>query len=213
MVVLKNKGQAGHPGSRLPHRSRPTVASGEVKVEQANIIRLSIIGLQALQARRRSRWLEPDDRHRFPVALPSSVAVLTRWAKSPRMIDDLDVNPEEFTEEQNNNRQTASEVVSILALTGLRTSECRGLRWADWDEERMVLNVRRSVWETVVGHQEHSIQRFNSHYPVVEDGAGRRTQVKGNLKTISSLVSDGAHRSTSRIFGTGLSSQHWKRRC
>jgi integrase len=68
-----------------------------------------------------------------------------------RMLEDLEVDTYRYTKEQNDRRQTASEVVSILALTGLRTSECRGLRWSDWDEERKLLNVQRSVWETKVG--------------------------------------------------------------
>jgi integrase len=67
-----------------------------------------------------------------------------------RMLEDLEPN------EQNDDRTnlayiTASEVISILALTGLRTSECRGLRWEDWDEDKKLLNVQRSVWESTVG--------------------------------------------------------------
>jgi len=67
-----------------------------------------------------------------------------------RMLEDLE--PKEENEDRTNTAsQTAGEVIAILALTGLRTSECRGLRWVDWDEDKMVLNVSRSVWETKVG--------------------------------------------------------------
>jgi integrase len=67
-----------------------------------------------------------------------------------RMLEDLEPN-DQNEERTNLGYITASEVISILALTGLRTSECRGLRWSDWDEERKILNVQRSVWETEVG--------------------------------------------------------------
>ena len=45
----------------------------------------------------------------------------------------------------------AQEVILLLALTGLRQSECRGLRWSDWDEENAELYIRRSVWRNKVG--------------------------------------------------------------
>jgi integrase len=63
----------------------------------------------------------------------------------------------EITEEKNLTKteqrlyDTASDVISVLAFTGLRISECRGLRWEDWDEDRQRLMVQRSVWETTVG--------------------------------------------------------------
>jgi integrase len=44
---------------------------------------------------------------------------------------------------------TAHVVVATAALTGLRLSELRGLRWGDFDGEN--LKVQRSVWRTVVG--------------------------------------------------------------
>ena len=40
-------------------------------------------------------------------------------------------------------------VIATAALTGLRLSELRGLRWSDFDGEN--LNVKRSVWRTIVG--------------------------------------------------------------
>jgi integrase len=40
-------------------------------------------------------------------------------------------------------------VIATAALTGLRLSELRGLRWSDFDGEN--LQVRRSVWRTKVG--------------------------------------------------------------
>jgi integrase len=45
---------------------------------------------------------------------------------------------------------TAQDVIILLAFTGLRQGEARGLRWHDWDEENEVLKVKRSVWNTVV---------------------------------------------------------------
>jgi integrase len=46
---------------------------------------------------------------------------------------------------------TASEVILLLGLTGLRQSEARGLRWSDWDRENARLHIRRSVWGNKVG--------------------------------------------------------------
>jgi integrase len=40
-------------------------------------------------------------------------------------------------------------VIAVAALTGLRLSELRGLRWSDFDGEN--LHVKRAVWRTVVG--------------------------------------------------------------
>jgi integrase len=40
-------------------------------------------------------------------------------------------------------------VISVAAFAGLRLSELRGLRWDDFDDER--LHVRRSVWRSHVG--------------------------------------------------------------
>jgi integrase len=68
-----------------------------------------------------------------------------------RMLEDLEIDTERYTKEQNDRRQTASEVILILALTGLRTSEARGLRYSDWDEDNKLLNVSRSVWHSTVG--------------------------------------------------------------
>ncbi len=67
-----------------------------------------------------------------------------------RMSDDLE--PKDWmTEKQLRQHQTASDAIGVLAFTGLRQSECRGLRWSDWDEEKQVLNISRSVFRTVVG--------------------------------------------------------------
>lgn len=43
----------------------------------------------------------------------------------------------------------ARTVVGLAALTGLRLSEIRGLRWSDYDGT--TLTIRRSVWRTHVG--------------------------------------------------------------
>lgn len=44
---------------------------------------------------------------------------------------------------------SAAVVISVAALTGLRMSELRGLRWSDFDGT--TLTVARSVWRTHVG--------------------------------------------------------------
>jgi integrase len=46
--------------------------------------------------------------------------------------------------------KNALDVIVLLALTGLRQGEARGLRWSDWNEEDATLRVQRSVWTTKV---------------------------------------------------------------
>lgn len=41
---------------------------------------------------------------------------------------------------------TASQIIFLLALTGLRQGEARSLRWSDWDETNHTLNIQRSTW-------------------------------------------------------------------
>jgi integrase len=48
-------------------------------------------------------------------------------------------------------RHTAIDVVGVFSLTGLRASECQGFKYSDYDEQRQLLNVSRSVWQTTVG--------------------------------------------------------------
>jgi integrase len=62
-----------------------------------------------------------------------------------------DENEEKLTLSQMSKHQTAIDVISVMSLSGLRTSECQGLRWSDWDEERQLLNIERSVWQSTIG--------------------------------------------------------------
>jgi len=41
--------------------------------------------------------------------------------------------------------------VGILAFTGVRPGEARGLRWEEWDRTKQHIAVRRAVWHRVVG--------------------------------------------------------------
>jgi integrase len=61
------------------------------------------------------------------------------------------IEQEDLPEKEIRRRQTASDVIGVLSMTGLRQSECRGIRWSDWDESKRVLNVSRSVWGKHVG--------------------------------------------------------------
>jgi integrase len=47
--------------------------------------------------------------------------------------------------------EPARTAVLVAALTGLRLSEIRGLRWTDLDKDFTALTVKRSVWRTHVG--------------------------------------------------------------
>jgi integrase len=42
----------------------------------------------------------------------------------------------------------ARAAVALIAYTGIRPGECRGLRWEDWDRAAEQLHVVRSVWHT-----------------------------------------------------------------
>jgi integrase len=61
------------------------------------------------------------------------------------------IEKEDLPDNQIRKHQTAADVIGLFSMTGLRQSEGRGLRWSDWDEEKQVLNISRSVWHTVVG--------------------------------------------------------------
>lgn len=41
--------------------------------------------------------------------------------------------------------------VAVVALTGVRPSEARGLRWEEWDRAKQHIHVRRAVWHRHVG--------------------------------------------------------------
>lgn len=41
--------------------------------------------------------------------------------------------------------------VAIVALTGVRPGEARGLRWEEWDRAKQHIHVRRAVWHRHVG--------------------------------------------------------------
>jgi integrase len=41
--------------------------------------------------------------------------------------------------------------VGIIAFTGVRPGEARGLRWEDWDRAQQQLKIERSIWHTVEG--------------------------------------------------------------
>jgi integrase len=41
--------------------------------------------------------------------------------------------------------------VALIAMTGIRPGEARGLKWADWERSKEQLQVRRSIWHTHEG--------------------------------------------------------------
>ena len=41
--------------------------------------------------------------------------------------------------------------MAVVALTGVRPSEARGLRWEEWDRAKQHMHVRRGVWHKHVG--------------------------------------------------------------
>src|SRR5690242_19865446 len=47
--------------------------------------------------------------------------------------------------------ETARDVIALLSLTGLRQSECRALRWSDWNEQDETLSIQRAIVGTKLG--------------------------------------------------------------
>jgi integrase len=76
--------------------------------------------------------------------------------------------------------QTASDVIWLLGLTGLRQSEARGLRWSDWDEKNSRLHIRRSVWTNKVGPTKNPASEDS--IPVVEYLAKVLTERRERVK-------------------------------
>jgi integrase len=66
------------------------------------------------------------------------------------MITNCVADTEDITDPKEIRERTrASTVIAVAALTGLRLSEIRGLRWSDY--EGATLTIRRAVWRTHVG--------------------------------------------------------------
>jgi integrase len=76
---------------------------------------------------------------------------------------------------------TAIDVVGVFSLTGLRTSECQGLKYSDYDEQRQLLNVSRTGWQTTVGPTKNAASE--NSIPVIPLLANiikaRRVRLKG----------------------------------
>jgi len=79
--------------------------------------------------------------------------------------------------------EPARTVCAVAAFTGLSRSELRGLKWADYDGER--LNIRRKVWNTHVGEPKTEaresgilvisvlrkiLAKYKAQFPPVGDG-------------------------------------------
>jgi integrase len=51
--------------------------------------------------------------------------------------------------------------VALIAYTGVRPGECRGLRWEEWDRTASQIKIVRSVWHAVEGTTKtKQIKRF-----------------------------------------------------
>jgi integrase len=61
--------------------------------------------------------------------------------------------------------EPARTVVALAAMTGLRHSEIRGLRWSDYEEHNNLLHVRRALWRTHI--QETKTESSEDSVPVL----------------------------------------------
>lgn len=61
--------------------------------------------------------------------------------------------------------EPARTVIALAAMTGLRHSEIRGLRWSDYDEQNNLLHVRRAIWRTHI--QETKTESSEDSVPVL----------------------------------------------
>jgi integrase len=57
--------------------------------------------------------------------------------------------------------------VAIIAFTGVRPGEARGLRWEEWDRAKQHIAIRRAVWHKVVGTPK---TEQSERYVTVTDG-------------------------------------------
>ena len=48
-------------------------------------------------------------------------------------------------------KPVARAAVAVMAFTGVRPGEARGLRWEEWDRAEQHIHVRRSIWHTQEG--------------------------------------------------------------
>jgi integrase len=61
--------------------------------------------------------------------------------------------------------EPARTIIALAAMTGLRHSEIRGLRWSDYEEQNNPLHVRRAIWRTHV--QETKTESSEDSVPVL----------------------------------------------
>lgn len=76
--------------------------------------------------------------------------------------------------------EPARTIIGLAALTGLRHSEIRGLRWSDYDAKNGTLTVNRSVWNTVIqAPKTESSENSVPVLPLLQKAlAGHRERVK-----------------------------------
>lgn len=66
------------------------------------------------------------------------------------------------------------EILTVLPNTGLRISECLGLKWKDWDREAHILRIRRSTSQDV---------KFDIETGEIEKGSYRVVIMEDSTKT------------------------------
>jgi integrase len=86
-----------------------------------------------------------------------------------RMLEDLEPN-EQLTDAGVRWYHTAGEVIGVLALTGLRQSECRGLRWVGLGRRQSgVESQPLRVGDARRANEDCSRRELNPRYSVVEE--------------------------------------------
>jgi integrase len=89
----------------------------------------------------------------------------TKCAGRPQKFVSEICSPDETKRMMDALPEPASTIVALAAMSGLRHSEIRGLRWADYDEENGLLHIRRSVWRTTI--QETKTESSEDSVPVL----------------------------------------------
>lgn len=84
---------------------------------------------------------------------PASCALIPEWATEPK--ETVAASREDvkaiLAHLDTKGMKLERAAVALIAYTGVRPGECRGLRWEEWDRAAAQIKIVRSVWHAVEG--------------------------------------------------------------
>jgi integrase len=87
----------------------------------------------------------------FPSTNPAADVLMPESATAPERTEAATFGEVKAILAALKNESLARAAVAIMAYTGVRPGEARGLRWEEWDRAAQHIAVNRSVWHGVVG--------------------------------------------------------------